>query len=216
MKYIYDILLNYSDMRIFDFYEWYTDDDIEYFKKVPLIKVSDDVYGKIFLGSKLEDTTFLDTIYCVTEIYQNKSVKHVDYACILTNGKEAVAVLFDKNGQIIMLSKMLIDEEDEVLDISTSLNEKNVKLSIDNIENNNINYLTRFEEKKLFFLNKEVDELYDNKNLIKLKYLYYECSNKIENDIDIIYKKIKSFLNSEWSSKHEELYNLVRLSYSKK
>ena len=37
----------------------------------------------------------------------------------------------------------------------------------------------------------------------------------MEEEIDITYKKLKEFLNDNWSDKHENLYNLIRLSYSK-
>ena len=67
----------------------------------------------------------------------------------------------------------------------------------------------------MFFLNKEIDSLYAYKKINKLKYLYYECFNQMEEEIDITYKKLKEFLNDNWSDKHENLYNLIRLSYSK-
>jgi hypothetical protein len=112
---------------------------------------------------------------------------------------------------------MLLDEEDEVIEIGNTLGEQTFTvLRATNINNKSNQYLTRCENKKLFFLTKELNDLYLNKNLIKLKYLYYECSHQIEDNIDIIYDKLRLFLKAEWNAKHDELYNLVRLSYSKK
>ena len=217
MKYIYDILLNFNETRIYDFYEWSPDDDIEYFKKIPLIRVNEETYKSLTIGCTTEDRIFLESIYNTTEIYHNKTVRRLDYASIVTNGKEAAALLLNKSGKVIMMSRMLLDEEEEAVEVGNTLNEKIIPIiSSNQPDTKDLSYLTRCESRKMFFLNKELYDLYTNKNIVKLKYLYYECSNQIEDDIDIIYDKIKLFLIDEWNSKHDELYNLVRLSYSKK
>jgi hypothetical protein len=217
VKYVYDVLLNFNETKIYDFFEWYTDDSIEYFKRVPLLKVDNESYKKIAIGAKVNNDLLLNSINNVTEVYDNKQIRCIEYALILTNGSGATGVLLNKMGQILMISKMLLDEEDEVIEICNSQDAKILDITSTNliIDNDN-NYLTRYESKKLFFLNKELEVLYTNKNFVKLKYLYYECFHQIENDIDIIYDNLKLFLNGEWSIKHDELYNLVRLSYSKK
>ena len=217
MKYIYDILLNFNEDYVYEFYEWQTDDDIEYFKKVPLVRINEKTYEDISLGCTIDDPLFLNSIYNVTEIYDNKMIRHLNYAVIIINGREARGILLNAEGRVIMMSKMLVDEEEEAVEIGNTLNEKQIKI-VPVTERKNIddNYLTRYEKKKMFFLNKEIDELYINKNANKLKYLYYECSHQIEDDIDVIYDKIKLFLNNEWGANHDGLYDLVRLSYSKK
>lgn len=217
VKFICDILLNFNDNKIYDFYEWNSDDDIEYFKKVPIIKVSDSTYRKIAINSVVNSKECLNSIYNVTELYDSKKVRRINYAAILTNGQQAIAVLLNSGGKITMISRMLIDEEEEAIDIGYTLDEQRLDINANNLPNiDTTNFLTRFENRKLFFLNKEIDELYKDKNLVKLKYLYYECSHEIEDNIDMIYNNIKLFLNTEWNQKHNELYDLVRLSYSKK
>lgn len=217
MKYIYDILLNFNETKIYDFYEWYQDDDIEYFKKVPLIKTSSEIFKSITIGCTIDDSILMDSMYNATEVYDNKKIRRLEYVCIFADGSEAIAVMLNKSGQVIMMSKMLVDEEEEAIEIGDTLAEKVINvISLDQANTNISNFLTRFESKKLFFLNKELDDLYLNKNLVKLKYLYYECSHQIEGDIDIVYKNIKLFLHDDWTNKHDSLYNLVRLSYSKK
>lgn len=217
MKFVYDVLLNFNDTNIYNFYEWSTEDDIEYFKKIPLFKANSDTYKKITIGSTINDKNFLDKIYNLTEIYDKKKIRRVAYASIITNGKEAVAILLNKNGNVMMLSKMLIDEEDETLDISFALSEQDFNIDTCNkSDSKEEDFLTRLERKKRFFLNKELQELYNTKNIVKLKYLYYECFNIIEEDVSVIRKKFTEFMESEWALKHDELYDLVRLSYSKK
>jgi hypothetical protein len=217
VKYIYDILLNLNEIKAYEFYEWNSDDDIEYFKRVPLFRVDDETYNKLEIENIIEDDKFLEKIYNTTEIYDNKMVRRVEYICIFTNGKEAKAIFLNRMGKILMVSKMLVDEEEEATDIGDSLEE--IQLSIISMikdRQDDDQYLTRLEKKKMYFLNKEIEELYTGKKIIKLKYLYYECSHNIEDNIDMLYNKIKEFINSEWSAKHDELYDLVRLSYSKK
>ncbi|MDD2202909.1 MAG: DUF3603 family protein [Bacilli bacterium] len=217
MKYVYDILLNFNETRIYDFFEWRPEDDIEYFKKVSILKINSDSYRKVAVGARVADEALLNKIYNTAEIYDKKQIRYVEYLMILTNGSEAVGVLLNKMGRILMISKLLLDEEEEVFGICNTQDEKALDITASNIESNNTNnYLTRYEGKKLFFLNKELEGLYFDKNLVKLKYLYYECFRQIENDIETIYDRIKTFINDEWSTKHNELYNLVRLSYSKK
>ncbi|MDD2496039.1 MAG: hypothetical protein PHE29_12705, partial [Tissierellia bacterium] len=84
MKYIYDIILNFNETKIYDFFEWHPDDDIEYFKKVPLLKISNKTYKKIAIGAKINDDLLLNSIYNATEIYDNKKIRYVEYAVILT------------------------------------------------------------------------------------------------------------------------------------
>lgn len=217
MKYVYDILLNFNDTNIYDFFEWSNEDDINYFKRVPLIRTSDDIYKKIKVGSIIDDKYLLGMINNVTEVYDNKIIRMLDYVFIVTNGVSALGIWLNQNGKVIMMSKMLIDEEDEAIEIGNLLEEKTfIVINSDKVNNPKISYLTRMESKKTFFLNKELDSLYSHNKMIKLKYLHYECFHKTEDNIDKIYNDLKQFLNQEWTNKHDELYDLVRLSYSKK
>jgi hypothetical protein len=215
MKYIYDILLNFNEMKIYDFYEWNENDGIEYFKKVPLIHVDKVTYNNIAIGNIMMDSLFLEKIHNNGEIYENKVIRRVEYVCVLTDGDSATAILLNSSGKIIMSSKMLLDEEEEAVEIGNTLKEVEINIDAKKEKNEVNNYLTRSESYKILLLHKEIDNLYENKNVIKLKYLYYECSNTIEDDLNILYEYLKRFLTEEWSSKHDNLYNLVRLSYTK-
>ncbi len=215
MKYIYDILMN-LDEKLYEFYEWATDDDIEYFKKIPLFKVNDITYKNIVINAIITDQSFINSIYNITEIYDCKRIKLVNYACLFTNDKEALGVLLNKVGKIIMISKLYIDEEAEVLDIAQGMSETTINIINSSIFEDNNMFLTRNEAQKKQFLAKELEELYMNKKIDKLKYLYYECFSSVEYNIDTVYERIKQFLNIEWDKKHDDLYDLVRLSYSKK
>ena len=216
MKYIYDVILNFGDIYIYDFYEWSKEDNIEYYKKIPIIRVNDKTFNNIKINSLINDLDIIDSIYNITEIYDNKRISKINYVSIFTNGKNAIGLTLNNKGEIIMISKMLLDEEEETCEIGLTLKEKNIDINNNNqLFINNI-YLTRSEYYKLSFLNIEINNLYKNKYIEKLQYLYYECFNVIDKDINNIYKRLINFINNEWSNKHNELYDLVRLSYSKK
>ena len=216
MKYIYDVILNFGDIYIYDFYEWSKEDNIEYYKKIPIIRVNDKTFNNIKINALINDLDIIDSIYNITEIYDNKRISKINYVSIFTNGKNAIGLTLNNKGEIIMISKMLLDEEEETCEIGLTLKEKNIDINNNNQLFINNLYLTRSEYYKLSFLNIEINNLYKNKYIEKLQYLYYECFNVIDKDINNIYKRLINFINNEWSNKHNELYDLVRLSYSKK
>jgi hypothetical protein len=215
MKYIYDILLNFNDERIYEFYEWSDKDEIEYFKKVPLFMINNKTFDKINIGNIIDDHYFLEKIYNISEVYDNKMIRKAPYICIFTDSNRVIGTFLNKNGEIMMMSKLLIDEEEEAIEIGNTMKEIQINIVQRKQIKESFNYLTRNESYRMYFLNKEINNLYQTKNIVKLKYLYYECSNQIADDIDIIYNYLKTFLNSEWNIKHNSLYDLVRLSYSK-
>ena len=216
MKYIYDVILNFGDIYIYDFYEWSKEDNIEYYKKIPIIRVNDKTFNNIKINALINDLDIIDSIYNITEIYDNKRISKINYVSIFTNGKNAIGLTLNNKGEIIMISKMLLDEEEEACEIGLTLKEKNIDINNNNQLFINNLYLTRSEYYKLSFLNIEINNLYKNKYIEKLQYLYYECFNIKDKDINNIYKRLINFINNEWSNKHNELYDLVRLSYSKK
>ena len=61
------------------------------------------------------DESFPSKIYNLTEIYNSKNVTKVPYAILLTDGLSALAIKLDKSGNIKFRSKLLIDEEEEIL-----------------------------------------------------------------------------------------------------
>jgi hypothetical protein len=215
MNYIYDVLLNFSDEEIIEFYEWNDNDCLEYIKKIPLFHLSD----KDFYHLKYDDITvskaFLNRIHEATELYHDKLIKVIGYACLISNGKDVIAIEFNHLGKSIMKSTMLIDEGDEAIDIASNIKAISLDYKVEKERYIN-NYLTRNEKKIISLLNKEIIGIYRNKSLDKLKYLYYECFNKIGNNINNMYQELKEFINNEWNEKHMVLYHLIRLSYTKK
>ena len=67
------------------------------------------------------------------------------------------------------------------------------------------------EAKKLIVL--EINNLYQNKDIAKLKYLYYEYKKENIDDIDYIYEEIMHDLNKEFNEDILKLYYIIKLSY---
>ncbi len=215
MNFIYDILLNFNDQFLYEFYEWQLDDDIEHIKRIPLFKVNDITFYQLKKNNIIIEAKFLNNLYQQTEIIDKKSIRKVDYACLFTNLKEVLAIVFSSHGQSLMKSNLLLDEASEVIVKGnplklSSLNYKVVHQSLKN------QFLTRRELEVISFLNREIKNLYQTKMVDKLKYLYFEYFNLVNDDFNFIYQQLKKIINQEWTNKHEELYQLIKLSYNKK
>lgn len=215
MNFIYDILLNFSDQSLYEFYEWHQDDEVEHIKKIPLFKVTDLVFKQLKKDEVMIDKEFLDIIYQQTEIIDQRIIRKIDYACLFTNLKLVLAVIFNNKGQSIMKSNLLLDEASDVIEKGEFLKLIKIGLKVINFKNKD-KFLTRREKEIISFLNRELKNIYQVKMIDKLKYLYFECFNQFNDDLECIYQQLKSFINQGWTNKHQELYRLVKLSYNKK
>ena len=110
---------------------------------------------------------------------------------------------------------MLLDEEESVIDECSNINEINLDYTI--IEPYEINYyLTRDELFKRKYLLKELDFISKEKDIDKLNFLYEEV---FKPDKLLFEEKIKRLVNDikdNFNNKHNELYEIVRLTYIKK
>ncbi len=216
MIYTYDILLNWTnEERLKEFFEWNLEDDLEHIKKIPIIRVSDK-FIKDLITSKLKiDTNFLPKIKNKAESYFHNEIDTIDYAAIFTNGKLAIAVELDEDGITSYKSTMLLDEEEEVLDMSEEL----VLLDIDYEvikRNKKYSYLTREEEKEKEFLTKELKKIKDKKEEAKINYLYKEFFNDDNISYDLKLKTLQNEIEKEYNSFHNKLYKLLKLSTIRK
>ena len=72
--------------------------------------------------------------------------------------------------------------------------------------------MTRDEVYMINFIKRELKEICKNNSSDKLKYLYYECFNKINENISKMTIDLENYMmNSPY-----KLFNLLMLSYSKK
>ena len=211
MNYIYDILLNFIDSdRLIEFYEWSESDSFEH---IPIYRISSEVMQDICENKIKISKEFLEEVKNKTNLYKNK--QNIKYAALLSDINKVIALEFSSDGTVISKSSLLLDEEESVVDECSNINESNLDYTI--IEPYIINYfLTRDELFKRNYLLKELDYISKVKDIDKLNFLYEEIfkSEKI-----LFEEKLKRLINdikNNFNNKHNELYEIVRLTYTKK
>ncbi len=209
MIYIYDILLNFSKDKIFEFYEWEKEDKIEHVKKIKLLKVDSKVMDD-FINYKV---TIIDEkkeeIKNGMELFKNKQVKR---AMLFTDGYRVLALLFNENFKCIEKSRLLLEEELDVLDISEKLNAINIIYKKTGKKEEV--FLTRHEWEVKSYLEKEVNKAYKKKDMDKLKYIYMEYFNEECMDIEKIFDRLKNSLE-EINEKHIKLFDMLNFNLNK-
>lgn len=209
MNYIYDILINLQK-NLYDFYEWNISDEIMHVRKIPLIKISTDDLLNIKNNLVQLNEETLKNIFNRTEVFTSHNVRIVKYLCLFSDDKDVLAVEFDKNGVRNRVSKLLIDEEVEVIEVSEHINMKDIKYEI---KGKNVveNFKTRKELKIYDYILRQLNK----DNYEKLKFLYFDCFDKEESDYQVIIKDLKRELNSNWKSVYEKVYKFLKLSSQK-
>ncbi len=212
MTYIYDILVNFLEQP-YEFYAWKTTDSIDHIKKIPIFKVSKEQFSILKNYTIKLESSFFETLKNKTEVF-DKFTSHTIYASLFTNEQEVLALQFDPSGKQKAISTLLLDEQDEIIDIAHAL--KETTLPIEHKERRERKpFLTRNQEEILTYLKKELDHTYLHQQE-KLHYLYYECFNQKCSSNEKAYQKLSNLLKEEFQEKHQTLYDLLKMSTSKK
>jgi len=213
MNYIYDILVNFQK-ELYDIYDWNTDDNIIHIRKIPVFKVKKNVILNILKNNVKVSTDFLSKIYNKTEMFLNKKIVYIDYSCVISDSNEVVVLQFKRNGNIINKSKLLIDENEEVIQCVLSLTLQNIEYKILN-PLKSISFRTRREEKIYDYILQELNRAIKKEETSKLQYLYFECFGKSEKDSNKILEDIIEQLKNEWNNYHIKIYDFFKLTTSK-
>lgn len=209
MNYIYDILINLQ-VSLYDFFEWDLSDDIMHVRKIPLIKIKTDDLLNIKNNKVILNDDTLKRISNRCEIFTNHNVRIIKYLCLFSDDKDVLAVEFDKNGQKSRISRLLIDEELEVIEVSEHIDATSINYEIKNKETIEF-FKTRRELKIYDYILKQLTK--DNYN--KLKYLYFECFDREEDNYQKIVTDLKEALKNNWKSIYEKVYGFLKLSSQK-
>ncbi len=210
MYYFYDLLLNFNEVA-YEFYEWEEDDDIEFIKKIPLFKVSKTCF-KDLLEYKVKFKEDLLLKIKNKTIVKNKSTNLL-YAMLVSDGKNALALELNKDGKVAFVSKLLLSDEENLIEIMFTI--KETKLEYEKEEKRKSSIFIRRVENIKKIIKLELDNLYKDKNILKIKYLYLEWFNEISDDPKYMYEKMQKALKNEVSDKEISISNLIKLSYSK-
>ncbi len=207
MNYIYDILLNYNN-NVYDFFEWNASDSILHIRKIPLIKISTIALNDIINYDVSFDNIFLETIKNKTESFNNKHIRIIEYACLLSDGTNVLAIMFKNNRYL--KSKLLLDEEDDVLSISEKLKEQKI-IYQKTKKLKNDSYKTRRQVELEQKLRKSLKNIFNLNNKETIKYVYYECFNKKEENIPTIKNHFYNIFEENNELAIEKLKNILKL-----
>lgn len=189
MNYIYDIFLNFNT-ELYDFFDWNSNDNMIHIKKIPIYRVSTKVLNDMRLRQIKIEKNRLEEIENKTELFSRLKNTSLKYAALFTDTEDVLALTFDRQGNSVQRSKLLIDEDIEVLECSSRYKLVNIRytskkaLHINDLE-------TRRQRNVDQTIFKELSKLYKSKNYETLEYLYYELFNQKERNINIIYSKLK-------------------------
>ena len=207
MNYYYDIVVNFQEKN-YRFYEWNENDEIEIIKKIPIFYVNAKTIKDIINNQIEVNSSFLEQIKNKTEIKEKK----LEYVALFTTKNASIVLEFNKVGLAITRSYLQVEDECNILEILYTLPLYKLEYKIKNkIEA--INEL-RIEQELKKFLLIEIEELYKNKNIKKMQFLYNEWFKKDCNDINKIYLDIKEKLNHELTENEINIYNLIKLSHN--
>lgn len=210
MNYIYDVLLDFNN-ELYDFFDWNEEDKITHIRKIPIFKISPNSYDKIKNNKIIIDDQVKEKIYNRTEIFESHKVKTLEYACLVCNGLEVMAILFDKNGLNVKYSNLLLDENDEVIEVVEKMNEFDIKVKVLQ-RKTKYRFLTRSDINKINFIGKEIGRMKKNNELEKIKFLYYELFNEKNNDMNYIIKKITNEISNYKNNFYLKAYSFFKLA----
>lgn len=212
MNYIYDILINFQP-NLYDIYDWNKNDDILHLRKIPLFRVDTNTL-KQFCDYQVEiENTFLTKIMNRTELFGRNKVSTLEYCFLATDTLEVIGFKVDKNGKIIGYSKLLLEEEGEVLEYATGLPISPLSYQILE-KKHQVSFKTREELKIKEFILKEMKHMVKSQDEDKLIYLYLECFGEMKESKeiqDIIFEKIEQ----QWDQVYLKLYQFLKTTTSK-
>ena len=214
MTYIYDLLLNFQDInRLVEFFEWSDQDVLEHVKKIPLFRIKSIDMDNICFGNIKIENSILEKIKTKTLLYKKR--KTIAYATLFCDLNRVIAVEFSNKGEIIAKSCLLLDEEMEVLENCKDLKEEELNYKVMN-KKEQISFLTRKEEFQQRYLLEEIKTIFNEKSEDKLIYLYEEIFGKDNISMLNKYNRLIKKIKNNFDNSCKKLYEVVRLSYSKK
>ena len=210
MNYIYDITLNFNE-EPYSFYEWNEEDNIEYYIKVPVFKVEDEVLHDFIKNKISVSKNFLNKICNKTEIYGKKN-KNSKYVAIFTSLDSSIAIEFNDNGDSYLKSYLSIEEETDLLEFSKLLKYSLVDYKVKEYSKSTFKRLTRQEFSMKNSLLNNLEKIYKNNEIYKLRYLFYELYNEKPSSDEKIYSKLINLIenNSEKLYKIDSIFKNIK------
>lgn len=209
MNYIYDILINFKPC-LYDIYEWNKDDDILHLRKIPLFHLAKPTLEQLINYKVKVDSNFLSKIFNRTELFTRTKINTLTYCFLGTDGEEVIGFQMDNNGYITQYSKLLLEEEAEVLEYADHLSIYDLNHEV--LSNRlPFNFKTRQEVKIKKYIDNEIDKILQDKAYDKLEYLYLDCFDKKKHKKDIL-NNIHQDIENNWDTIYLKLYQLLKIT----
>lgn len=205
MNYYYDLYLNFQENNTF-FYDWEKDDNIEYYKKLPLFQVSTEVFEDILNNQIMVEKNFLDLIKTKTKS------NNYEYIALFGDKNSVIALEFDENGLNIDRSFLNLDDELNIIEIMYTVPTQ--KLIYREIKKIAYNESLRAEDRIKHIIKTEIESLNNKKEYFKLEYLFVEWFNTFPQNKEIMIEIMKEKLNHTIGEKEINILNLIKLSYN--
>lgn len=207
MMFVYDLFLNFNK-EMYDFYDWKETDEINHYRRIPLIKINECLYNLLLNEKILVSESFLNSIKNKTQMYKDKLIKQVEYASVFTNGYDSFAILFDKDGRINKRSSIQITDDIEINEIALRLKITGIKYSKLQNRNNKVLLLTRKEKELMSEILNKIEIIKENNEV--LKYLYYEWNNELYKGNNC-YEELKKTIIQKFNENNKEFLNILDL-----
>lgn len=213
MIYIYDVLLNFTDERLIEYFEWSKNDLVENIKKIPIFRVSSNTLNDLVNYNVKLDQKIISRIKKQTTTY--KRTTDLEYACLFTDLNRVIGIEFNHEGEILCRSGLLLDEEEDIIMECFNEPEEQLEYEIKEKIERQLFY-TRNEIKKRNYILKELNIVYKEKDKDKLNYLFKEVYGNKRLSFENKYLKLKNDLSENYTSKFNSLYEILKLTYTKK
>ncbi|MBP1969035.1 hypothetical protein J2Z83_001138 [Virgibacillus natechei] len=224
MLYLHDVWVNWFEgeengYSVCYFHEWRKSDKIELLDQVPLLYITDDLFD--YIENDMDDLpiAMLDTIYRRAYSRKGQERSVLDYACVITDGKEILAV--DTIGYQVPIrkSRLIPRQEQLVFDMIENKKPQSFKFNGAAYEKEYhmlsmapelVFGLTRRERQLKHLLMMGLDQLRTANNLKELRYWLTEWDPKNYPfirfmDEDKVWDALYSGVKQGWSVAHEEL-----------
>ena len=204
MNYYYNLTINNNLSK---FYEWTLEDNLIQIKKIPVFRLNENLLLNLIKYDGKVDSNFLKKIYNKTTYQEEGKIKAISYMSLFTDTKFCLATTFDKEGNIVNRSYLLLEDELNVLEIGFSL--KKEKLLFNKSSKITINNDFKQEVLMKETIKKEINKLYQSKDNNKLIYYYLEWFNDYVDNIKEIYQKMCDELEKDSIFNLEKIYDLI-------
>ena len=206
MSYYYDVILNFQENYCM-FYEWDKDDDMEFIKKIPLFHLNQKDFLNFYTKKIKINKDFLEKIEYKTKLKQD----NLKYTAIFSDGKNSVALEFNDKGEVINKSSVLLEDELNINEFMYNIEISEIDYEIIGVEK--FFKDTRQEMKIKRILKLEINNMYQNSEYSKLKYIYLEWFNKLDDNYEKMYKHMLDKINQKLTSKEYDIYELIKITY---